>query len=183
MWEMAVRLGYVLLGLTALCGLGCILLEKRVLFALAVTFATIAYHIFMRSWVGNACWHRMHNQANYRNFWFRVSPGEERLYRRLKVNRWKNKLPTNDPATFDPKLHNWDEIAQTTCQAEVVHELNLVLSFVPVLAAKYVGGLWAFVLTSTAAAMVEAVFVMMQRYNRGRITRLVDRQRRRAGQI
>ncbi len=183
MWIIAVRVGYVLLALTALCGLGCALWGAESLLTLAVLSATLAYHIFMRSWVGNGCYRVMHNHADYRKRWFCVSPGEERLYRRLRVNRWKNKLPTNDPTTFDPKRRSWDEIAQTTCQSEVVHELNLVLSAVPILAAVRLRLCWAVALISLAAGAADGVFVIIQRYNRARIVRLVDRQRRKAGGI
>lgn len=35
------------------------------------------------------------------------------------------------PDTFSSKNHTWVEIAQAMCQSELVHETNIVFSFVP----------------------------------------------------
>ena len=40
-------------------------------------------------------------------------------------------MATFDPTLFDPALHSWEEIAQAMCQAELVHVVIVVLSFVP----------------------------------------------------
>lgn len=178
MWDAFRKLDRVTMGLALGCGLLYLLTGRGLWFALAVTFVTISYHIYMRIWVGLGVNAIMHNRADYRSWWFRVSKGEERLYRRLKIHSWKNRLPTQDPESFNPKTHSWDQLAQTTCQSEVVHELNLVLSFVPVLAAHWVGGFPAFIITSVLAALIESVFVMLQRYNRARMVRLIDWQTR-----
>ena len=175
MWKLAVRIGYGLLGLTAVCALGGLAWDSGALNWAAVVFATAAYHIFMRSLVGNACFRIMHNRANVRSFFFRVRPWEERLYQRLRIRKWKNKLPTNDPATFDPHRHSWEEIAQTTCQSEVVHESNLVLSFLPLALGRRAFGF--FLTTGLLAAVAETPFIMIQRYNRARMVRLAERQR------
>ena len=181
MWNFARKLGHVALALTLVCSLACHLTGNGFWYSLAITFLTAAYHIYMRTWVGLGVNARMHNQARYRSRWFAVSPREERLYRRLGVHRWKNRVPTQDPESFNIHTHSWEQLAMTTCQSEVVHELNLVLSFLPVLAAPWVGGLAAFLCTSVLAALLEASFIMIQRYNRARLVRLVDRQLRRAG--
>ena len=84
-------------------------------------------------------------------------------------------MATYDPSCFDNRIHSWDEIAQAMCQAEVVHEVNVVLSFVPILAAIPFGALWVFVITSVLAACYDGMFVVMQRYNRPRVIRLVKK--------
>ena len=177
-WDLARELGHLTLLLAISSGLGWGLTHWKLLFSLMVTFAAVTYHIYMRTWVGLGVNAVMHNRAEYRSGWFRVSKGEERLYRLLGVNRWKNRVPTNAPENFDPRLHSWEEIAQTTCQSEVVHEWNLVLSFLPLAAAPLVGGFWAFLITGLLAAAAESLFIMIQRYNRARITRLIDRRNR-----
>ena len=65
-------------------------------------------------------------------------------------------------------MHTWDEIAQAMCQAELVHETIVVLSFLPVAASVWFGAAAVFLVTSLAAAAFDLMFVMMQRYNRGR---------------
>ena len=57
--------------------------------------------------------------------------------------------------------------------AELVHEVIIVLSFLPVTAAVPFGALPVFVITSLLATCVDAAFVMIQRYNRPRVVRLV----------
>lgn len=140
---------------------------------LAITFGTISYHFVMRLFVGFAVNLVLHNHVDYEKKWFRVSAAEERLYQKLKVKQWKGKLGTYDPDCFDSRIHTWEEIAGAMCQAELVHEVIIVLSFLPVTAAVPFGALPVFVITSLLAACVDAAFVMIQRYNRPRVVRLV----------
>ena len=116
----------------------------------------------------------LNNHVDYRRKWFRVSAVEQKLYQKLKVKKWKGKMATYDPGSFDRKIHSWDEIAQATCQAELVHEVIILFSFLPVFAAIPFGALPVFVITSILAAGFDAMFVVMQRYNRPRILKLVE---------
>lgn len=85
-------------------------------------------------------------------------------------------MPTFDMAAFDPCIHSWDEIAQAMCQSELVHETNVIFSFLPLLAAIWAGSLPVFLITSVLSACYDLLFVIMQRYNRPRIIRLIQRQ-------
>lgn len=58
--------------------------------------------------------------------------------------------------------------------AELVHEIIVVLSFVPILASIPFGGLVVFVITSVLAACFDAIFIAIQRYNRPRIVKLIN---------
>ena len=84
-------------------------------------------------------------------------------------------MPTYDPSLFDQTQKSWDEIAQASCQAELVHETIILLSFVPIVFSIWFGALAVFVITSVLAALFDTVFVIMQRYNRPRIIRLIKR--------
>lgn len=141
--------------------------------SLAITFGTFSYHFVMRLLVGLAFHAAMHNRADYRKRWYAVGPREMAAYEKLKVKQWKNKMPTFDPAVFDPRQHTWDEIAQAMCQAELVHETIVVLSFLPIAGGIRFGAYPVFILTSVFAAACDAMFVMMQRYNRTRVLRLL----------
>lgn len=145
--------------------------------ALAITCAAIAYHMLYRLLVGQVYTLIMKNRADYTRPWYRLHPWEEGLYRRLRVKRWKNRMPSYDPGLFDPQLHSWDEIAQAMCQAELVHESNIPLSFLPLLVVPRLGGFWPFLLTSLAAAILDLLFVILQRYNRPRVLRMARRSR------
>lgn len=152
--------------------------ERDVLLTLAITCGTTFYHFAMRLLTGSVVNLLLKNRADYRRRWFRVSAAEQKLYKTLRVKKWKGQMPTYDPSFFDPKLHSWDEIAQAMCQAEVVHELIMVLSFLPIFAAFSFGALPVFVATSLLAACFDAMFVIMQRYNRPRILKLMEHSAR-----
>lgn len=140
---------------------------------LAITFGTTTYHFIMR-WVVAFIYNSiMHNRADYRKRWYQVSKFEMKLYEKLRVKKWKNHMPTYNPSLFDPRQHTWDEIAQATCQAELGHETIVVLSFAPILAGLWLGGYSAFIITSIFAAVFDMMFVIMQRYNRQRIVKLI----------
>lgn len=66
------------------------------------------------------------------------------------------------------------------CGAEIVHEVNVVVSFVPVVLSVIVPVLRStvlvFVLTSVAAAAFDMLFVIIQRYNRPRMLKLMRRR-------
>ncbi len=144
---------------------------------LAITFGTTAYHLDMRLLVGLLYNIFMRNRANYHRAWYRVKPWEERLYARLRVKKWKKRLPTFTPEVFDPRLCSWDEIAQAMCQAELVHETIFVLSFAPLFCIEPFGAPAVFILTSILSALFDLSFVIIQRSNRPRVVRLAERRR------
>ena len=150
--------------------------ENHIFLPLAITFGTTAYHFLMRLFIGLTLHRLLNNQVNYRAKWFQVSPAEQKLYKKLRVKKWKGNLPTYAPGSFDPKRHSWEEIAQASCQAELVHELIIPFSFLPILAAIPFGALPVFVITSLLAALFDALFVIIQRYNRPRILKLINHQ-------
>ena len=61
-----------------------------------ITFGTTAYHFTIRLMVGVGLNSVMQNKANYRKKWYQVSDIEMKLYQKLKVKKWKNKMPTFD---------------------------------------------------------------------------------------
>ncbi len=141
--------------------------------AFAITFGTFSYHFCMRLLVGWIYDRVLHNRVDYNRKWFRVGETEKKLYQHLRVKTWKGSMLTYDPSVFDPKLHSWDEIAQATCQSELVHETNALLSFLPVLASIWFGTFYVFLFTSLLAACYDLLFVILQRYNRPRILKLI----------
>ena len=159
--------------ITILCAGLYICIKSDVVFTLMITFGTTSYHLVMRLLVGFVVNLFLHNRVNYHRRWFQVSYTEHKIYKKLNAKKWKGKMPTFEPSLFDTKLHSWDEIAQAMCQAELVHEVIIVLSFVPIFAAIPFGALWVFIITSVLAAGFDAMFVILQRYNRPRIIKLI----------
>ena len=130
----------------------------------------------MRLLIGLVFHSVMQNKADYGKRWYQVGKWEMAVYEKLKVKTWKKKMPTYDRTHFDPQTHTWAEIAQAMCQAERVHEMIVVGSFLPI-----VGGIWfgaypVFIVTSVLAATCDMMFVMMQRYNRQRIMKLLKHE-------
>lgn len=158
---------------TVLCAVGFRLWGAGVLLTLAITFGTIAYHFTVRLLVGLLFDCTLRNHADYTKPWFQPRKWEKKLYKALRVKRWKDKLPTFNPQEFSMEHRSFDELAQAMCQAELVHEVNMALSFVPVLAACWFGALPVFLLTSIGGAGFDLLFVILQRYNRPRVLRLM----------
>ena len=159
----------------------CVLLERRfhaaLWHSLAITFGTFSYHLIMLLSVGlifNAC---MRNHADDSKRWYQQKSFEPKLYERLRVRDWKGSMPTYASDLFDPKKH-MDEIAQAMCQAELVHETIALLSFLPIIATCWYGSFPVFLATSFLSALIDLLFVAMQRYNRPRVIRLAKRQSR-----
>ncbi len=147
---------------------------SETVFTVAITFGTMAYHFLMRLLVGGVFDAVLNNMVDYNKKWFRVGKAEQKLYRALRVKEWKKHLPTYDPDAFDKKRHSWSEIAQAMCQAELVHETIAVLSLLPIVFSIWFGAAIVFILTSVFSALFDLCFVMIQRYNRPRVLKMLS---------
>lgn len=145
--------------------------------SLTVTFNTVFYHLAMRLLVGNLYNIGMKNRADYTKKWYQVRSWESKLYRLLHVKQWKDKMPAYNPEFFSTQKHTWDEIAQAMCQSELVHETNMILSFIPLIASKWFGSFSVFLITSVCGAVFDLLFVIMQRYNRVRVIKIASRKK------
>ncbi len=138
---------------------------------LAITFGTVAYHFCMRLIVGMLFHVKMRNKADYAKKWYRVSALEQKLHQKMHIKKWEGKMPTYDVDAFDASKHGWEEIIQAMCQAELVHETNMIFSFLFVIASIWFGAFAVFLITSVLSAGFDFLFVCIQRYNRQRILR------------
>ena len=169
---------------TAILGLALLLLlppalgGTEIAETLAITAGTCFYHFAMRLAVG-ALMPRMLKPGAAERPCFRQRSFEPGLYKALKVKAWKNRMPTYNPDDFDPKKHSWEEILQSGCVAEAGHGLMVLLSFLPVLTVPVFGAAGVFWGTSVAAAAVDGSFVILQRFNRPRILKILQKERRR----
>lgn len=145
----------------------------------AITFFTVFYHFAMRLVVGETVTTLYRNREfNVNSFGFRIRSYEPKLYKILNVKRWKAKVITAKPEQFDLKSVNLTELLHNMLQAELVHRVIMGLSFLPVLMIIPFGAPFVFVATSVCACMVDLLFVIIQRYNRPRIIKLIERQRK-----
>lgn len=151
--------------------------SEDIFLTLAITCGTTFYHLGIRLLVGFLYNVGMKNHAEYTKKWYQPWPWESKLYKFLKVSVWKNKMPTYDLFSFSRKNYTWDEIAQVMCQSELIHETNIVLSFVPLVASNWFGSFPVFLITSVCGALFDLLFVIMQRYNRPRVIKIALRKR------
>ena len=142
------------------------------LLSAAITFFTVFYHFAMRLAVGTL----VPNRFSHRSFWFQPRDFEAILYEKLQVKKWKDRMPTYDPRLFSLKENTLDEIVNNMCQAEVVHEIIILLSFIPLLFSVIWDAFYVFFITSCLSALLDLSFVVMQRYNRPRILRLAQKR-------
>lgn len=140
----------------------------------AVTLGTISYHFLMRLLVGGILNFVLKNKVDYNKKWFKVGKTEQKLYKILRVKNWKKFFPTYDKDVFDKNKYSWGEIAGAMCQSELVHETIVVLSFLPIFASRWFGATLVFVLTSVFSALLDLTFVMIQRYNRPRVMKILN---------
>lgn len=141
---------------------------------LAITFGTTFYHFAMRLFVGNITKKRF----DYKSLWFCEKGFEKKLYSLLKVKIWKDKIPSYNPATYFTKDTDLNEIVNTMCRNEVVHETIALLSYVPILFSNVFDAAAVFIITSIFACCFDLIFVIMQRYNRPRVIKIIERQNR-----
>lgn len=142
---------------------------------ITITIGVTLYHFSMRLVVGTVVNLIMKNKANHKNVWFREKNFEKKLYKFLCVRKWKKYIPTYSPDTFDTNKKTIEEIIGATCQAEVVHEIIMALSLLPIAVIPFLGGAIAFIITSVLSTLIDFVFVILQRYNRPKLVRVMER--------
>ncbi len=154
--------------------LGGLVMGKAVFFIFALSFGVLFYHISMRLAVA----HLVKHGYNFRNAWFSEKTFEKPLYKKLRVRRWKKHLPSGNPASYALESRTPFDIVQTMCRNEVIHEISAVLSLVPILLGAWYGAWGVWIATSVFGSLCDLPFICMQRYNRPRLVRLMEKQNR-----
>jgi len=139
-----------------------------------ITAFTIMYHFWVRIIMGNVS-KLFKNHINYNHWWFKERKFEKKLYKLLRVKNWKGKALTYNPESFSLKEHSLEEIANTMCKSEVDHWINEVISLSTLLFAIPWGELWIFTITAIAAMLFDSQFIVIQRYNRPRVLRILKK--------
>lgn len=142
---------------------------------LYVTFMTFSYHFLMRLVVGKVTYPIFHKLYNYNSWWFTPKSFEKKIHKFLKVKQWKEKVPSWLPGAFTLENNDLHNIAIGMCNAELVHEIIIILGFVPILFSIKYGVPAVFIITSIIAAAFDMIFVIIQRYNRPRIVKIIEK--------
>ena len=170
-----IGISFLLIAATICFSLVFTFTKADVFLTLALTLGTAAYHFSMRLVIGIIVNAVMGNKADHRRAWFRVGKGEFAFYKCINVKKWKDKMPTYDKGFFDIRQHSLEELAQVTCQSEIVHEIIIAASFLPIIASVWFGALPVFIITSCVAAGIDLMYVFIQRFNRYRLMRMINR--------
>ena len=149
--------------------------KSDVMETVTISIGVSLYHFVMRLAIGTAVNLIMKNKANHKNIWFREKRFESKFYKRIGVRKWKKYIPTYSPDIFDTSQKTVKEIIGATCQAEIVHELIMVCSLLPIILIPVLGGAVALIITSVLAMLYDSMFVILQRYNRPKLVRVMNR--------
>lgn len=144
------------------------------LLSATITAGTTFYHFSMRLLVGTIVPQCVKKPMTRR--WFAPKDFEPRLYEALRVKRWKDHMPTYDPASFSLRTNSLGQIVHNSCVSEAVHEVIILLSFIPIAFTFLWGALPVFLITSILSALFDGCFVVMQRYNRPRLLRILSKK-------
>ena len=136
---------------------------------------TIMYHFWVRIIMGNVS-KIFKKHINYRQWWFKEKRFEKNLYKLLRVKEWKGKALTYNPESFSLKKHSLEEIANTMVKSEVDHWINEVISLSTLLFIIPWGKMWAFIISAICAMIFDSQFIIIQRYNRPRIVKIIKRE-------
>ena len=159
---------------TAVLAAACCFFPSSWILSLAITTGTTFYHFAMRLIVGTVVPYCVKNPMQRR--WFQQKAFEPDLYRKLKVKLWKDHMPTYDPASFSLQSNSMEQIVHNSCVSEAVHEVIVLLSFIPLLFTFLWGTFPVFLITSVLSAAFDCCFIIMQRYNRPRLLRILTKK-------
>lgn len=151
--------------------------KSKVVLWTGITAFTIMYHFWVRIIMGNVS-KLLKKHINYKQWWFQERKFEKKLYKLLKVKSWKDKALTYNPESFSLKDHSLEEIANTMAKSEIDHWINEMISVSTIFFAIPWGKLWIFLITALAAMIFDSQFIIIQRYNRPRVVKAIERKER-----
>ena len=157
---------YCVIGITLITSIICFYLyygniyQNEMILWIGIIAFTIMYHFGVRIIMGNVS-KIFKKHINYRQWWFK---------------EWKEKALTYNPESFSLKKHSLEEIANTMVKSEVDHWINEVISLSTLLFIIPWGKMWAFIISAICAMIFDSQFIIIQRYNRPRIVKIIKRE-------
>ncbi len=115
---------------------------------------------------------------NYSHPWYKTRKFEKHLYKLLKVRKWKDKVLTFEPDKYDFQNRTLEQLATTMSKSELDHWINEIVSLFSILFTFLWGCAPAFVITAVLAMLFDAQFIVVQRYNRPIVLRLMSTKER-----
>lgn len=171
----------VLLSVLCLCGYYGEYTENDIVLWIGITSFTVTYHFWGRIILGNVS-KLFKKYINYKQWWFKERKFEKGLYKILRVKKWKGKALTYNPESFSLKDNSLEAIANTMTKSELDHWINEIISLSTLLFALIWGQFWIFLISALAAMIFDGQFIIIQRYNRPRVMRILKRQEKKKQQ-
>ena len=140
-----------------------------------VTAFTIVYQLGLRLLFG-VLTTSFKNKLNTKQFIFKERKFEKKLYEALKVKKWKKRALTYDPEAFNLRKNTKKQVLQTMLKSELDHWINELISLSTLLFALIWGEFGIFLVTCILAMLFDGQFILIQRFNRPRIERLIDKE-------
>lgn len=174
---------YSVIAVTLITSIVCFVLyykniyNSEIILWTGITAFTIMYHFWVRIIMGNVS-KLFKKHINYKQWWFKERSFEKRLYKMLKVKDWKDKALTYNPETFSLKENSLEQIINTMSKSEVDHWINEAISVTTIFFSIIWGQFWIFFITALAAMIFDSQFIIIQRYNRPRIEKILKREKR-----
>ena len=133
----------------------------------------ILYHFGLRIYFG-----KLTNKLkiNYNHPWYKTRKFEEPLYKLLHVRKWKEKVLTFEPDKYDFENVTLEQLATTMSKSELDHWINELISILSMFFAFIWGCAPAFVISAVAAMLFDAQFIVVQRFNRPIVIRLINKR-------
>lgn len=143
--------------------------DNQYSFACFVTFITCFYHFAYRLLI-NAILPKQAEKLSFSCKWFTIKNFEISIFKLLKVKRWREKLPNLLPSVKSAADLSTDMILRETCQAEMMHELDILFSFVPFFVSLFYGSNeWIFLFSGLFTAGFDLCLVIFYRHFRTRL--------------
>lgn len=148
--------------------------ESTVVLWTGIVSFMILYHFGLRILMGDVT---KRFKVNYNHGWYKQRRFEKTLYKILRVRKWKDKVLTFEPENFDFKNRTLEQLATTMSKSELDHWINEIISIISIFFTVFWGCFPAFFISAVAAMLFDAQFIIVQRYNRPIVLRLMERRK------
>ncbi len=170
---------YSVIALTAVISAFCFILyygkitHNGIILWTGIVSFMILYHFGLRIFFGEIT---NHIKFDYNHPFFKQKKFEASLYKLLKVRKWKDKVLTFNPENYDFQNRTLSQLATTMSKSETDHWINELISVGSIFFSLLWGMLPIFLITAVAAMLFDAQFIVVQRYNRPVVLRLMNRR-------
>ena len=150
-------------------------LESQIVLWTGIVTLTIMYHFWVRIIMGNVL-KLLKKHITYKQYFFKEKKFEKKFYELIKVKTWKDKVLTYAPAEFDLKINSLETVANNMAKAELDHWINSLISISTLVFGMIWGKMYLFIISALFAMVFESQFIILQRYNRPRVVKLIERE-------